>query len=305
MSQSLTSTIADTLESASANGENPNHISLRDVVDIVNSLRGNYREGVRNIRDRNTPVVISSNTISDTDANHINNVDLTNRLRDSFSTILTDIARNNGRVDCNRNLNLNNRVTDDEDYNCGNNVIYPTTNGQGKVVIIKQGSGQNGRVGNVLTNVAEVGTQPSLQIRLNGILNNRYPNEIVNANVGNHRVVTTGATTNSMEARRAELLQLAGFLDSLLSNVGVGNVPGIRKHMVSKAVANRKSKIKHKSRKEKAKFGVQSGVGKPHKSFVKQQAKYKSEKMKLEKEIKMDSKFHQKALKENKIKKKQ
>ena len=302
----MTSTIADTLESASANGENPNHISLRDVVDIVNSLRGNYRQGVRNIHDRNTPVVISSNTISDTDANRINNVDLTNRLRDSFSTILTDIVRNNGRVDCNRNLNLNNRVSDDEDYNCGNSVIYPTTNGQGKVVIIKQGSGQNGRVGNVLTNVPEVGTQPALQIRLNnGILNNRYPNEIVDTNVGNHRVVTTGATTNGMEARRAELLQLAGFLDSLLSNVGIGNVPGIRKHMVSKAVAKRKSKIKHKSRKEQAQIGVQSGVEKPHKSFVKQQTKHKNQKMKLEKEIKMDSKFHQKALKVNKIKKKQ
>ena len=286
MSQSLTSTIADTLESASANGENPNHISLRDVVDIVNSLRGNYREGVRNIRDRNTPVVISSNTIADTDTNNINNVDLANRLRDSFSTILTDIVRNNGRVDCNRNIN---RVSDDEDYNCGNSVIYPTTNGQGKVVIIKQGSGQNGRVGNVLTNAAEVGTQPALQIRLNnGILNNRYPNEIVDTNVGNHRIVTTGATPNGMEARRAELLQLAGFLDSLLSNVGIG-----------------KSKIKHKSRKEQTQTAVQSGDEKPHKSFVRQQVKYKRQKMKLEKEIKMDSKFHPKALKANKIKKKQ
>ena len=303
MSQSLTSTIADTLESASANGENPNHISLRDVVDIVNSLRGNYREGVRNIRDRNTPVVISSNTIADTDTNNINNVDLANRLRDSFSTILTDIVRNNGRVDCNRNIN---RVSDDEDYNCGNSVIYPTTNGQGKVVIIKQGSGQNGRGGNVLTNAAEVGTQPALQIRLNnGILNNRYPNEIVDTNVGNHRIVTTGATPNGMEARRAELLQLAGFLDSLLSNVGIGNVRGIRKHMVSKAVAKRKSKIKHKSRKEQTQTAVQSGDEKPHKSFVRQQVKYKRQKMKLEKEIKMDSKFHPKALKANKIKKKQ
>lgn len=98
MSQNLATTIANTLLLATKQNENPSHITLHDIIRIVEGLRGtSHREGLNereNYHHRDEAIHDILKDRLDVNSAVRTNDDLVHQMKDAFSSLLQEIRNN-------------------------------------------------------------------------------------------------------------------------------------------------------------------------------------------------------------------